>query len=362
MNRYSIQLVLFLFFLLLVLTCQKFTTSLEHFNEPYNWVTSTPEEQNMDNSLLQNGVTAADELGFVNSLLVIRNGYLVIERYFNQNTRYNAHNIHSVSKSIISSLVGIALENGDLSGLPTKMMDFFPEYDTEELDPRKRNITLEHLLTMKAGFDHDQNVYINIYSSNNWVKTTIDLNLIADPGTEFHYNTFETHLLSAILTKATDQSTRQYADSNLFQILDIHCSTWQQGPDGYYFGGNNMYFTGRDMARFGYLYLNEGNINNKQIIPTEWVEASFQQRAGGTNSWGPISQIGYGYLWWLGKIGNYSIRLALGHAGQIILLVPELNLIVVASSVTLPDWDIADQQERAVLQVIADYIIPAAYE
>jgi len=354
--------MLLLSVLLLVLACEKSPTRLGNFNIPYDWVTSTPAEQNMDNNLLQKGVTAADDLGFVYCLLVIRNGYLVKESYFDQNTRYNAHNIHSVSKSFISALVGIALDKGDLPGLQAKMIDYFPNYDTEDLDPRKRNITLEHLLTMKAGFDDDHEVYNYVYNSNNWVQTTINLNLIADPGTEFHYNTFETHLLSAILTEASKHSTQNYAENHLFIPLDISCSAWERGPDGYYFGGNNMYFTGRDMAHFGYLYLNGGRIDSKQIVPAGWVEESFQLRSGGINTWGPISQIGYGYLWWLGKIGDYSIRLALGHAGQIILLVPELNLIVVAFSVSVANWNIADQQERAVLQVIADYIIPAALE
>ncbi len=354
-------MVLIIFLLALIpAACEKQPVNTEHFTTPYQWQKAEAADCGIDTSLLKQGIAATNSLGYVKSLLLIKDGFLVSENYFHGYGKYDSHIIHSVSKSFISALVGIALERGDIPGLDKKMMDYFPEYDNSNLDPRVRDITIEHLLTMKAGFDTDRNVYMYIYNSSNWVRTTINLQLISDPGEAFHYCTFETHLLSAILTKACGVDTRWYAETYLLNPLGITCDAWTVGPDGYYFGGNNMYFTTRDLARFGLLYLRQGEINGKQILDQDWVDESLSFHAGGDwSSWGPIDHMGYGYLWWLGTIDNHSIRLALGHAGQIILLVPALDLVVAANSETVDNWDIADQQERGVLQTIADYIIPA---
>lgn len=330
-----------------------------HSTTPYEWTVSNPEDQGMDGELLESGCAAAELLGYVEAIVVIKNGVLVKEAYFHGTGRYTTHVVHSVSKSILSATTGIALSRGEISSLDNTVYSYFPQYDYTGMDERKKTITIRHLLTMTAGFDDDHATYVQIYYSKNWIGTTLSLPLIADPGTEFHYNTFETHLLSAIITEATGFSTLDYMNYQLLYNLGITCDHWEKGPSGYYFGGNNMYFTTRDMARFGLLYLNNGAIEGTQLVPESWVTASLQYTAGGTREWGAITEMGYGYLWWLGKIAGHRMFTALGHAGQFIMVIPDMNMVIAVSSTTTPDWAEADRQEQAVTQIMAKYLIPA---
>jgi len=240
------------------------------------------------------------------------------------------------------------------------MLDFFPEYVYQSIDPRKYDITIRDLLMMRAGFDRDENVYNYIYNSSNWIKTTIELPLLYDPGTTFAYNTFETHLLSAVITKASGSNTMDYANENLLQPLNIECADWKRDPQDYYFGGNNMYFTPRNMARLGYLYMNGGRINGQRIIPVDWVEESLTNYTNFNNAtWGDLDNVNYGYLWWLGEIKNHRVFLAIGHGGQFVLNFVNLNLIVVTTAEWYLDWNTADQHERSILSIVANYIVPS---
>jgi len=325
-----------------------------------NWPTSTPEEQGMDSQLLAQAFDQGENRGFVDCILVIRNGYIVAEKYYNGYGKSIPHNVKSVSKSFLSALTGIALRDGHLTNLDLKMLGFFPEYVYPSIDPRKYEITIRHLLMMRAGIDHERNNYEQIYNTSNWLKTTIELPLFFDPGTRFSYNTFQTHLLSAIITKASEMNTLDFARKYLLKLMDIDVSTWQQGPQGYYFGGNNMYFTPRNMARLGYLYMNNGRLNGKQIVPAKWVEESLTNYTQFTGSnWGDLHNVNYGYLWWLGEIKNQDVFLAIGYGGQFVINFPDLNMIVVTTAESYLGWNTADQHERSILSIVADYIIPA---
>jgi CubicO group peptidase (beta-lactamase class C family) len=326
----------------------------------YNWPTSTPEEQGMNSEMLNQATIQGGNLGYVDGILVIRNGYIVAENYYNGYDKDTPHDVRSVSKSFLSALTGIALRDGHLDSLGLKMLDFFPEYVFQSIDPRKYDITIRHLLMMRMGIDGDENIYMQVYNSSNWVKTTIELPLLYNPGSRFLYSTYQTHLLSAIITKASGMSTMEYAKRFLFSEMKIECTEWQQDPQGYYFGGNSMDFTPRNMATLGYLYLNNGNMGGKQIVPAEWVEASLTNYTGfvGQN-WGDLHNFNYGYLWWLGEIKDYQVFLALGHGGQFVLNIPDLNMIVVSTADWQIDWGTADQHERAILSIIANYIITA---
>jgi CubicO group peptidase (beta-lactamase class C family) len=213
------------------------------------------------------------------------------------------------------------------------------------------------------GIDHERNNYEQIYNTPNWLKTTIELPLLYDPGTRFSYNTFQTHLLSAIITKASKMSTLDFAKSFLFKPMNIDVAEWQKCPQGYYFGGNNMYFTPRNMARLGYLYLHGGMLNEKQIVPANWVQESIRNYTNFNNSnWGDLHNVNYGYLWWLGEINNYTVFLAIGYGGQFVINFPELNMIVVTTAESHLGWDTADQHERYILSIVADYIVPAVQD
>lgn len=349
---------LLLFAVVIFSSCSEEPTGPEDVS--YNWPTSTPEEQGMDSQLLTQAISQGENLGFVDCILVIRNGYIVAENYYNGYGKDIPHDVRSVSKSFLSALTGIALRDVYLDSLGLKMLDFFPEYVYPSIDPRKYDITIRHLLMMRMGIDGDENIYNQVYNSSNWVKTTIELPLLYNPGSKFLYSTYQTHLLSAIITKASGMSTMEFARRYLLSEMKIECTEWQQDPQGYYFGGNTMDFTPRNMARLGYLYMNNGNLNGKQIVPAEWVEESLinYTHYNGLN-WGDLHNYNYGYLWWLGEINVHQVFLALGHGGQFILIFPDLNLVVVATADWKLDWDTADQHERSILSIVANYIVPA---
>jgi CubicO group peptidase (beta-lactamase class C family) len=351
--------IIFLSALLFISSCSEGPTGPG--TSSFNWSTSTPEEQGMNSQLLAEALAQGENRGFVDCILVIRNGYIVAEEYYNGFGKEIAHNVKSVSKSFLSAMTGIALRDGHLDNLNLKMLDFFSEYVYPSIDPRKHDITIKNLLMMRMGIDNDHNLYEYVYNRFNWIKTTIELPLINDPGTEFFYNTFQTHLLSAIITKASGMNTMDFAKENLLEKMNIECAEWQRDVQGYYFGGNNMYFTPRNMARLGYLYMNNGKLNGEQIVPAEWVDESLTNYTNWNNStWGDLDDVNYGYLWWLGKINNYKAFLAIGYGGQFVINFPDLNLIVVTTADWHLDWDIADQHERSILSIVANYIVPAA--
>ena len=185
------------------------------------------------------------------------------------------------------------------------------------------------------------------------------MSLVNNPGEKFIYSTPGTHLLSAVITKVSGKSSLQYITTNLTEKMEIAINDWEKDPQGIYFGGNNMYLTTRNMAVLGLLYMNSGKLNNEQIIPKEWVDESLIYHNRGSNNWGVLKNIGYGYLWWLGQIGEYQIYTAIGHGGQFVLCVPTLNLIIATNAASNIWWDEANEQELAILDIVGNYILPA---
>ncbi|MCI0494319.1 beta-lactamase family protein [candidate division KSB1 bacterium] len=326
----------------------------------FKWDVAIPESQGMRSQMLDSAAVQAAQKSFVDGLLVIRNGYIVAEHYYNGYNETKAHNVMSVSKSFLSAMTGIALDEGYIDSLDHKMLEYFPEYISSGLDPRKYQITIRHLLTMRMGIAPETDNYFDIYNSRNWLKTTIEFPLTYTPGEKMRYNTFQTHLLSAIIAKASDMSTLEFARKYLTDPMGITIDGWEQDPQGYYFGGNSMVFTPREMAVLGYLYLNNGKLNDQQIVPSAWVALSLLPTTSHSSTpWGVLNNHAYGYLWWLGQINNYDVFMALGHGGQTVLTFPELNLIVVTTANNLVDLDTADSQECAVLEIVSRYVLPA---
>jgi CubicO group peptidase (beta-lactamase class C family) len=355
-----------IFYSLLLIPSLTFFYCSEEFIElpknDYSWPESTPSEQGLNPTQLERGFTDAAEKGYVHSILIVRNGYIVSEKYFSGYDKSRPNNIKSVSKSFLSAMIGIAVREGYIENLDQKMMDFFPEHSENVADPKKFDITIKDLLQMRAGFERDENSYTKFVNSSNWIETIINSPLINHPGNQFAYTTGGTHLLCAILSKATGKTALDFGNEYLFNPLQISIKDWEQDPQGYYFGGNNMLFTSRDMARFGLLYLENGTLNNIEIVPSHWINESWNDHLNSSSTWGSLSDIGYGYLWWMGKINNYSVKLAIGHGGQYIVIVPQLNLIIVSTSNSYLDWDEADKQERGILEIVSKYILPAVID
>ena len=283
--------------------------------------------------LFAEALTAAAQMPRLHSMLISHKGSLVLERYFNGRSRRQTANVKSVSKSWISALVGIAIERGYIAGLDQPIAEF---YDELLADDAKRSITIGNLLSMQAGLETTSFYNYGAWVlSDDWVRFALNQPMQAQPGSKLLYSTGNTHVLSAILTQATGKSTLQFAREALGQPLGFHLEAWPTDPNGIYFGGNNMEITPRQMLAFGELYLNKGHANGRQVIPESWVDISLQPLAESSRERGRY----YGYGWWLRDMAGVQIAYAWGYGGQFILIAPELDLVVVATSNSLPGSD-----------------------
>jgi CubicO group peptidase (beta-lactamase class C family) len=345
--------------LILFNSCEKNPAGIESY-QGEDWWVSSPELQRLNSQRLAAAYREAKNLSFVDALLISKNGVLVSEKYYNGYDSLTGHNVKSISKSFLSALIGIALRENYLTDLDQAMLDFFPEYNTPGLDPRKNSITLRHLLTQKAGYKHERYNYSQIFSSSNWIRACIEFQLTFDPGAVFSYNTAQTHLLSGILTKCTEINTREFAETYLLGPSNITLTDWRQDPQDIYFGGNNMYFPPRSLVHFGQLYINGGNMDGNQIVPAEWIEDSWKDYSGQQNvNWGHLHHIGYGYLWWLGRMDEYQMYLAIGYGGQFIIDIPSINMIIVTTAESRVEWGTSDWQVLKIIELVYGNIIPA---
>ena len=290
--------------------------------------------------VLESVRAAAARLPRLQSLLVSRHGKSVLEYYAKGAGPSRVANVKSVSKSLISALVGVAIDRRILEGVDEPIVRFFPEVKG---DPRKARITVEALLTMRSGlastsFDN----YGAWVRSRNWVTYILNQPLVSDPATTFEYSTGSTHLLSAILTRATKTSTRAFLQESLGKPLGFTFSPWQRDPQGIYFGGNDMLMTPRQMMAFGQLYLNRGRVGDRQIVPAWWVDASCTPR--GRSRFNPDQTYGYG--WWMRDFAGRQGCFAWGYGGQYIMVFRDLRLVVVTTSSTAVSNERHDHRQQ----------------
>lgn len=261
------------------------------------------------------------------SILIQKDGELMGVEYFRNASPDYPYNIKSASKSIITLLVGIAVDQGHVD-IDETLGDHFPEYFEEKPNPYKEAITIRNLLSMQAGLETTSfNNYGAWVISNNWVEFQLDQPLVEAPGGKMVYSTGISHLLSVIITKATGMSTKSFAEKYLFNPLNIQVGGWDRDPQGYYMGGNNLALTPKDLLRIGQLMLNGGTWNNDQIVSKEWVQDSFQ-----TYTRSNFNPYDYGYMWWNQQVGEFNVFFAWGFGGQYIFIIPELNSVVVMTS------------------------------
>jgi CubicO group peptidase (beta-lactamase class C family) len=270
----------------------------------------------------------AAQMPRLHSLLVSRHGKLLIEHYAKGHGPARAANVKSVSKSIISTLVGVAIDRRILTGVSEPIARFFPELKS---DPRKARITVEDLLSMRSGLESTSfDNYGAWVGSRNWVTYVLNQPLENDPGTTMEYSTGNSHLLSAILTKATKSSTWAFLQESLGKPLGLTFSQWPRDPEGIYFGGNDMLMTPRQMVALGELYLNRGRAGDRQIVPASWVDASCTPR--GRSRFNPDQTYGYG--WWMRDFAGRQGCFAWGYGGQYIIVFRDTGLVVVTTSST----------------------------
>ncbi len=314
-----------------------------------------PEEhRGLEPTLLAQAYYRAAQLPRLRSLLVSHDGQLVAERYYHGARANTLANLKSASKSVLSALVGIALDRGHLMSVDQRIEEFFPEHLRSADDPRKRDITVEDLLTMRSGLQSTSfRGYGAWVASGDWVRHVLSRPLEHAPGSVMSYSTGNTHLLSAILTRVNRMSTWQFAERFLASPLGMDLPRWLQDPQGIYFGGNEMQLTARQMLEFGHLYLNGGRANDRQVVPASWVRRSTIARTRSRWSGGA-----YGYGWWIRTIGARRLFYAWGYGGQFIFVVPELRLTVVATSSADPEGR-SGRHLRAIYALLEHYLLPA---
>jgi CubicO group peptidase (beta-lactamase class C family) len=298
--------------------------------EPYwptlNWRTGAPEEQGFDSAKLVEGLQTIREYNIrIDSLLIIRNGTIVLDAYLYPYDNTIPHKLASVTKSVMTTLIGIAADQGSVQ-LDQPLVSFFPDRVIANLDARKEQITIRHLVSMRNGFESgclsgDERTLNAMRANPDWVQAALDRQMVKEPGTGFCYDSPGMHLLSAVLQEATGMTAFDFARQYLFEPLGIDQAFWQSDPQGYTHGWGDLYLNPRDAAKIGYLWLNNGAWEEEQIVSATWVADSItaHSRSGGD---------GYGYGWWVSKDNYY----ALGRGGQNIRVYPSLNAIVVMTA------------------------------
>ncbi len=274
-------------------------------------------------------VSSAAELNRLRSLIVLRNGEVLAEHRFNGGPALDRPvNIKSASKSVLSAMVGLAIARDVLEGVDQPVLSVLRADAPAAPHPRLERLTVGHLLSMQAGLERTSGAnYGRWVSSPNWVRFALSRPFVDEPGGDMLYSTGSSHLLSAMLTRASGRSTHALAQEWLSGPLGIAIPQWPRDGQGIYFGGNDMLMSPRAMAAFGELYRQGGVVDGTRIGPEEWIEQSWTPRAVS-----PWSGEGYGYGWFVGEAGGHAVRFAWGYGGQMIYVVPDLGLTIVMTS------------------------------
>jgi CubicO group peptidase (beta-lactamase class C family) len=345
------------------------------------WRTAPPKVEGMDPAVLatiQGSVASLHPE--VRSVLVVRHGYLVYEHYWQGMTASDGNDVQSVTKSVVSALVGIALGEGKLKGLDQTVGELLARHLPPNADPRLARVTLEQLLTMTSGLAGDDpslggdpHISQRQGASRDWVRHILGRRLATNPGGSFAYSSATSQLLSVVVADATGQSTLAFARARLFGPLGIASAkapapvfvahpapavvtayarapvAWPTDPQGYQLGFGGLKLPSRELAKLGYLYLNGGRWDTTQVIPADYVAASTRPHSTPPPD-GPGES--YGYQWWVTSQARHPSFLAHGRDGQLIEVVPDLDLVVVITSD-------ANQHRNPARLLVGQAIIPA---
>jgi len=306
------------------------------------WPTSAPAESDFDGLKLADALRQAADDEFFRALLVVRHGRLVVEEYFNGGARDQSTEVWSVTKSFISALIGIAIEQGHIEGLDDRMIDYLPDY------PEFGNLTVRHVLSHVTGLEwtEEGDDFVGWIASDDWIRNAAGRDRLHEPGTTLLYSSGNSHFLSALIAAATGMPPGTYADRQLFAPLGIPFErrpddervnswddflirtphTWKLDAAGIEVGAFGLSLTARDMAKFGLLYLNKGRWGDRQLVLEQWIEESTRDHVLRS------SNFGFGYHWVVARRGGHLAFNADGWGGQIICVVPSLDMVVVIKS------------------------------
>jgi len=290
------------------------------------WRISTPEQQGFDSAKLAEGLQDIQTRQIhIDSLLIIRNGYVVLDAHFYPYDGAFPHDLASVTKSVTTTLIAIAADQGKLN-LDASVVSFFPDRTIANLDDRKARLTVRHLTRMVGGLktdcQDDAATIAAMTASPDWVQAALNRPMISEPGKEFCYDSPGMHLLSAILQDATGVTALDFARKNLFEPLGIHQVSWESDPQGYSRGWGDLHLLPQDAAKIGYLWLHRGQWEGKQIVSEDWVLDSVKPHSLFVGD-----DTGYGNGWWIAP-GDYY---ASGRGGQKVRVIATRNTVVVTT-------------------------------
>ncbi len=364
------------------------------------WTTSTPAQQGLRPAPLAELVdrARADAFGHIDRMVVVRNGYLVVNERFARDYREisrgrrsplgcgidacrdatevhqfnylhpdhhpwaggrDVHTLQSVTKSVTSILVGIAMDRGEIAGTDAPLLSFFRDYDLSRVDARLQRATLDDLLTMRTGIEwHERdrpldetNTTWQLEYSQDWIQFTLDQPMDADPGVKWVYNSGGSHLMSGVIRAATGMTVDRYAEAHLFGPLGIRDYHWKRTPTGLPDTEGGLYLEAEQLAKIGYLYLRGGEWDGRRVVSDAWVRASTARRVDRVNAQG----WGYGYQWWRLDRGAIEIWAGLGFGGQFLVALPQHDIVGVVNS-----WNVFGGSQGSILGAFLDALIAAA--
>ena len=319
------------------------------------WRTAPPKDHGVDPAAL---AMVEDQVAKrhleVRSVLIVRHGYLVYEHYWQGLDQADGHYVRSATKSVIGALVGIALAEGKINSLDQTVGELLPAQLPKDADPRFAGVTVKQLLTMTSGLAGDDTLGGDtrledaMWESSDWVRHILSRRLVWEPGTQWAYSNASSHLLSAIVADVSGQSTLEFARAKLFNPLGIRTDgafepvlsdhidaatveayertsvAWPVDPQGYHYGAAFLRLPARDLAKFGYLYLNGGRWDGNQLIPAAYAAAATSPKGSSPNL-----DNGYGWHWWVDTDAEHRTFSARGRGGQLIYVIPDLDLVTV---------------------------------
>jgi CubicO group peptidase (beta-lactamase class C family) len=315
-----------------------------------DWEASTPEAQGMDSAALAQLV---DFVGIYkqDSLLIIRHGKMVVDAYYAPYAANIRHDLRSVTKSFIGTLIGIEVQEGLLDSVDHPIVDLFPDKHISNLDDAKKSITVQNMLDMTSGVAWSEDAYtpdetiIRMYKTPDPTEFVLSQPMSDPPGARFYYNGGNPYVLSALITKKTGRDALDFARDELFKPLGISSVRWGEADaQGVTDGESGLYLAPHDMAKLGYLYLHDGSWDGQQIIPSSWVDRARQ---------GPVTAtegFHYGNLWW--SLPERDAFMARGRHSQIILVLPKLDVVAVMTGALkdgyVPTKDLIDSIAGAI--------------
>jgi CubicO group peptidase (beta-lactamase class C family) len=324
-----------------------------HKKQNSELIVSNPEAQGMDSlTLVKLNNHILNKHPYIKSLLILRNGYIIFEKYYQDNNANTLFQMTSATKLITALIIGIAIQEENIEGITQNIADYFPELVTSQNKEYFKSLKIENLLTMTDGIVWNEGVDAYKLSVRlNYIKHAFKSGQKGVPGNKFNYSSLSSQLLSGIITKTTKMNEAEYAMKHLFCPLGITDGKWGSDFQGNTLGGFNLNLRARDMAKIGQLCLNRGIWEGNQIVDSSWIDDMTTKKIDVEKTW-----IGnYGYHCWLIKIDKYNAYLGAGFGGQCILVISELNIVLVHTANP-------DKPRYPTKKIVSSFIIPAVIQ